>query len=368
MLGLIGESQIAELIKSYDTRALTVSCIGSHSALEVFDGAKDEGLSTIAVCQKDRMRAYTHFRRIVDRIIVVDRFAEVLREDVMNELRMSNSIFVPNRSFTTYVPYEGIENEFLVPIFGNRALLKAEERWAEKNQYYLLSKAGIRTPMRFSSPDEIDRPAIVKVQEAKRKAERAFFVVSSPSEYRRKVRERIEAGLISEEEVSKAVIEEFIIGTLFNFNYFYSPINGRLEFLGADRRLQTNLYDFVNLPAREQLEVNILLQNIEVGHQPASVRESLLEKVLEVGERFVEAVREEYPPGIIGPFALQGAINKDLEFVVFDVSLRVPGSPMLTTTSPYSKYYHGFVLGVGRRIAMELKRAAEQNRLKEVVT
>ncbi len=368
MLSLIERSQIAELIESYNTRALSVSCIGSHSALEVFDGAKDEGLSTMAVCQKDRMRAYVHFKRIVDRILIVNKFSEVLRKDIINELRASNSIFVPNRSFTTYVPYEGIENVFLVPIFGNRALLKAEERWAEKNQYYLLSKAGIRTPMRFSSPDEIDRPVMVKVQEAKRKVERAFFIASSPSEYRQKVRERIEAGLISEEELSKAVIEELVIGTFFNFNYFYSPIDSNLEFLGIDRRLQTNLYDFVNLPAKDQLEINILLQNIEVGHQPASVRESLLEKVLEVGERFVETVKEEYPPGIIGPFALQGAINKDLDFVVFDVSLRVPGSPMLTTTSPYSKYYHGFVIGVGRRIAMELKRAMEQNRLKEVVT
>ncbi|MCS7136324.1 MAG: formate--phosphoribosylaminoimidazolecarboxamide ligase family protein [Nitrososphaerota archaeon] len=365
---MIDRSRISEIIESYDAGFLSVSCIGSHSALEVFDGAKDEGFSTIAVCQKDRMRAYVHFKRIVDRMIVIDKFSEVLREDVMKELRASNSIFVPNRSFTTYVPYEGIENEFLVPIFGNRALLKAEERWAERNQYYLLSKAGIRMPMRFGSPDEIDRPVIVKVQEAKRKAERAFFIASSPSEYRQKARERIEAGLISEDGLSEAVIEEFVIGTLFNFNYFYSPIDGRLEFLGADRRLQTNLYDFVNLPAKEQLEVNVLLQNIEVGHQPASIRESLLEKVLEVGEKFVETVREEYPPGIIGPFALQGAINKDLEFVVFDVSLRVPGSPMLTTTSPYSKYYYGFIVGVGRRIAMEIKRAAEQDRLKEVVT
>jgi len=368
VLGLINRSHIAKLVESYNTRAISVSCIGSHSALEVFDGAKDEGLSTIAVCQKDRMRAYVHFKRIVDRIIVVEKFSDVLRHDVMSSLRAANSIFIPNRSFTTYVPYEGIENEFFVPIFGNRALLKAEERWAERNQYYLLSKAGIRTPIRYSSPDEIDRPVIVKVQEAKRRAERAFFVASSPSEYRRKVRERIEAGLISEEGLSKAVIEEFVIGTLFNFNYFYSPIDDCLEFLGADRRLQTNLYDFVNLPAREQLEVDVLLQNIEVGHQPASVRESLLEKVLEIGERFVETVKKEYPPGIIGPFALQGAIDKDLEFVVFDVSLRVPGSPMLTTTSPYSKYYHGFVVGVGRRIAMEIKKAIEQNRLNEVVT
>lgn len=365
---MIDRRLIQDIISQYNIRELSIGCIGSHSALEVFDGAKDEGLRTIAICRLDRMKAYLHFKRIVDRIIQVKEFSEVLKDSIQEELKIYNSIFVPNRSFTTYVPYEGIENRFFVPIFGNRYLLKAEERWVERNQYYLLKKAGLRTPNIYRSPDEIDRPVIVKVQEARRPAERAFFIASSPSDFKRKVKELMDAGRISEEGIRKAVIEEYVLGTFFSLNYFYSPIYSRLEFMGADRRLQTDLYDFVNLPASEQLQIGILPQNIEVGHVPASIRESLLEKAIEVGEKFVEVTKEEYPPGIIGPFALQGAFTKELEFVIFDVSLRVPGSPMISTTSPYTKYYHGFVMGVGRRIAIEIKHAVNQDKLGDVLT
>ena len=110
------------------------------------------------------------------------------------------------------------------------------------------------------------------------------------------------------------------------------------------------------------------MQNIEVGHTPASIRESLLEKVFDMGDKFVRAVKKEYPPGIIGPFSLQSVITKDLEFIVYDVSLRVPGNPIVATTSPYTKYQYGQTFGIGRRIAMEIKKAYEQGRLEEIVT
>jgi 5-formaminoimidazole-4-carboxamide-1-(beta)-D-ribofuranosyl 5'-monophosphate synthetase len=109
-------------------------------------------------------------------------------------------------------------------------------------------------------------------------------------------------------------------------------------------------------------------QNIEVGHTPASIRESLLEKVFEMGDKFSVAARKEYPPGIIGPTSLQSVVTTDLDFVVYDVSLRVPGNPIMATTSPYTKYYYGHTMGVGRRIAMEIKNAVSQRKLRYVVT
>ena len=128
------------------------------------------------------------------------------------------------------------------------------------------------------------------------------------------------------------------------------------------------MHDFNALPAKQQLEMNIDPQNIEVGHTPASIRESLLEKVIAMGDKFVRAVKKEYAPGIIGPFSLQSVITKDLEMIVYDVSLRVPGNPIVATTSPYTKYQYGKTFGVGRRIAMEIKRAQEEDRLDEIVT
>ena len=365
---MITREEIWRVLEDYDTRSLTIGTLGSHSALDISDGAKDEKFRTLVVCQKGRELPYTIYRRAVDETILLDKFALITNEDIQNQLRDRNTVFIPHRAFSTYVPYDEIENKFLIPMIGNRYILRSEERTAEKNQYYLLERAGIRQPKKFSSPSEIDRLVIVKVQEARRKIERAFFTATSKTDFNKKAKERIAKGLINKEDLKKAVIEEFVVGTYFNFNYFYSPLSGDVEFMGIDRRLQTNLHDFVSLPAKQQLEIDIVLQNIEIGHMGATVRESMLEQVFEIGIKFAHATKREYPPGIIGPFALQGAITKDQEIVIFDVSPRVPGSPVIGTTSPYTKYAYGIPMSVGRRIAREVREAAEAGRLREIVT
>jgi 5-formaminoimidazole-4-carboxamide-1-(beta)-D-ribofuranosyl 5'-monophosphate synthetase len=240
---------------------------------------------------------------------------------------------------------------------------------SDRNQYYLLEKASIRHPRIYTKPSQIDGLAIVKVQEAKRKLERAFFLVSSYDDYLKKSSLKIGQGVISEDDLRSSTIEEYVIGTYFNLNYFYSPIRQETEFLGIERRLQTNIHDFVtSVPAKQQMEINLELQNIEVGHTPASIRESLLDKVFKMGDDFIATVKREYPPGIIGPISLQCIVTVELDFVVYDVSLRVPGNPIMATTSPYTKYYYGRTMGTGRRIAMEIKNAIQYGRLAEVVT
>ncbi len=365
---MIGLQQIAGIVDQYDAKNITIGTIGSHSALEVMDGAKDENMKTVCICQKGRDLPYRRFKRLADEIILLDKFSDVLNRENQERLRELNCVMVAHRAFTAYLGYDNIENNFKVPVFGNRSLLRAEERTAARNQYYLLEKAGIRHPKIYRKPSDIDGPAMVKVQEAKRKLERAFFIVTSFEDYKKKSQQKIEEGLVSEQDLESAVIEEYVLGTYFNLNFFHSPLTGETEFLGIERRLQTNLHDFVSMPARQQMEMDVQTQNIEVGHTPASIRESLLEKVFEMGDKFTVAVRKEYPPGIIGPISLQSAVTTDLEFIVYDVSLRVPGNPIMATTSPYTKYYYGHTMGVGRRIAMEIKNAAAQRKLRDIVT
>ena len=365
---MIPREEIGTLVDSFDQGKITVCALGSHSALDILDGAKDEGFQTLAVCQKGREAPYKAFRRIVDEVMIMDDFSAIMGKRIQEQLVMRNCIFVPHRSFTAYVGYDPIENSFRVPLFGNRGLLRIEERTGPRNQYTLLKKAGIRTPRRFVTPGEIEGIAMVKVQERIRKLERAFFTVSSYQDYLQKSKRMIKEGLVSQAGLRKAVIEEFVLGTYFNFNYFYSPLTEEVELLGIDRRLQTNLNDFVSLPARQQLEIEPRIQNIEIGHTPVTIRESMLQKVLEMGESFVRAVKADYGVGPIGPFALQSSVTVDLDIIVFDVSPRVPGSPIIATTSPYSKYYFGKVVGTGRRIAMEIRRGIEDNRLSELVT
>jgi 5-formaminoimidazole-4-carboxamide-1-(beta)-D-ribofuranosyl 5'-monophosphate synthetase len=359
----------SQIVKKYDFKNITVGTLGSHSALEIMDGAKDENLRTVCVCQKGREIPYYRFKRLIDHIIIHDQFSDILNSENQEKLVKLNAIIVAHRAFTAYLGYDNIENILKIPIFGNRWLLRAEERSAERNQYYLLEKAGIKHPRIYKRPSEINGFAMVKVQEAKRRLERAFFIVNSYQDYIKKSKQKMEQGLISAKDLESAIIEEFLIGTFFNFNFFYSPLTGATEFLGIERRLQTNIHDYTtSLTAKQQLEIDIELQNIEIGHTPASIRESMLEKVFEIGDKFASATKREYPPGIVGPFSLQSIVTPDLEIIVYDVSLRVPGNPILATTSPYTKYCYGHTIGVGRRIAMEIKDAIAQNRLSEVVT
>jgi 5-formaminoimidazole-4-carboxamide-1-(beta)-D-ribofuranosyl 5'-monophosphate synthetase len=360
---------IKKTIASYDQEKICIGVLGSHSALEVASGAKQEGFETVVICQKGRDKTYTkYYQNIFDHTLMLDKFSQITNPENVAKLAKLNTVFVPNRSFSVYAGYEAIENQFKVPMMGNRAMLRTEERNTARNQLYLLQKAGITTPKTYKSPKDIDRLVIVKVAEKERSIERAFFYPSNPAEFDKMARDRIERGIITQEALDGALIEEYVIGAKFNANLFWSPLSDEIDLLGFDRRIQTDLDGVLDLPAKEQLELNIATQNIEIGHMGATMRESQIEKIFEAAEKFVETCKKEYPPGMVGLFALQGAVNKDLDFYVFDVSPRVPGCPCVEPTSPYMRYKYGCEVGPGRRVAMEIKRAVKEGRLAEVVT
>lgn len=369
---MIGKDEIGNLLEKYDTEKVHIGCIGSHSALEIAHGAHKEGFRTVTVCQKGREKTYTtHYRSLFDEILVLDKFSNIINSDTVEKLQELSTVFVPNRSFAVYVGYDNIENKFTVPIFGSRSLLRAEERDVEKNQFYLLEKAGLDYPKRFYNPKDIDRLVMVKVGHAKKKVERGFFTCDSYSSFVSRSNELIGKGIISKEDLEKARIEEFVIGALFNLDYFYAPVKDEVDFLGVDQRIETDIEGILHMTAAEQMRISVQEQEkeyIPIGHRGITVRESQLEKVFDMGEKFVGATKKEYPPGIIGPFALQGVFTKDLKFYTFDVSLRVPGAPILLTTSPYMIYKHGFQFSVGRRIAMEIKAGIETDKLDICVT
>jgi 5-formaminoimidazole-4-carboxamide-1-(beta)-D-ribofuranosyl 5'-monophosphate synthetase len=358
---------------------ITIATIGSHSALEVARGAKDEGFKNIIVCEKGREKTYAKYYKTtgevgcVDEVILVDKFADILKSEVQQKLIDQNAIFIPNRSFEVYVnDYDAIENEFKVKMFGNKKLLRIEERGFTPNQYDLLDNAQIRYPKQFKDPKNIDRLCIVKILEKERGFERAFFLVENYPDYQKEIEERLKNEEFTQEQLDKAVIEEFLVGVQVNFNFYYSPINERLELLGTDTRRQTNFEGITKLPANYQKEVSrkINIKYEEAGHIAVTILESMLEQAFAMGERFVAASKKFVSPGVIGPFALQSMIipgppKKDI--VVFDVSPRFPGSPGITAT-PYSGYLFGKSVNVGRRIAMEIKEAMRDNRLEEIVS
>jgi len=373
---MIDRSDMQRIVKGYTTA--TIGSLGSHSALDISKGAKDEGFKTLVVCEKGREKTYDKYYKtqgklgVVDETIILGKFRDMSKPEIVKKLNQKKTIFLPHRSFEVYVGYDDIENHFAVPLFGSRMMLRAEERSAPRNQYYLMDQAGIPRPKTYKDPCKIDRLVLVKVAEAQRGYERAFFLCSSPEEFVQKTEELMDAGKITKEGLAQAAIEEFVLGAQVNFNYFYSPLEDRLELLGTDMRRQTNLDGVLRLPAPQQIEVlkHVSASSIEAGHVACTMKESLLEQVFELGEKFVEVSKKEYAPGIIGPFALQATFTpgppKETA-VTFDISLRVQGSPG-TKFTPYSGYLFREEMSVGRRIAIEIKNAIKQKKLKEVVT
>ncbi|TFG30441.1 DUF1246 domain-containing protein [Candidatus Thorarchaeota archaeon] len=315
----------------------TIGMLGSHSAEEIGTSAKANGFQTVIVCQKGRDKLYTHYNKhLYDNVIVLDKFGDMIQEEIQEQLRELNTIWIPNRSFSVYVGYEEIERNFNIPIYGNRGILRVEERGPEKDQYWLLKQSGIRIPKSFT-PDSIDRLVIVKVQQKGRPLERAFFYAASPDEYEKISQSMIKKSLISEEDLADSTIEEFVIAPRFNANFQAYAMDdhfGDLDFVGFDDRIQTSLGGLLNLPASEQLKIKFTVMNEEAGHKGVTMRESKKPIVYNAAEALLEGVRKHFPPRMIGLFSLQGALTEDSEFIVFDLSPRVPGAPCVGPTSP----------------------------------
>ncbi len=383
----IDAAEVAAIAAGYP-KALTVATVGSHAALDIADGAASEGLPNLVLAQRGREATYARYfrtvrgpdggrrRGCVDEVWSYERFADLAAPAEQERLRQRAAVMVPNRAFSSYVPLDVIERELRVPIFGSRSMLRIEERSERENYYTLLEHAGVPTPARLAGPEAIDRLAIVKLPHAQRRLERGFFTVASPQEYRDKAEQLVARGTILRSDLATARIEEYVLGPVFNFNFFFSPLAGRddgLELLGVDERRESDLDGMVRLPAAQQLELPPsarLPEYTVVGHGSLTVRESVLEEVFRLGERFVRASRERYPPGIVGPFCLQSCLDRTGRPVVFDVAARIGGGTNvhLALGHPYGNALYRTPMSSGRRIAVELKAAADTGRLAEVLT
>ena len=385
---MIGKDEIAGIIEDYDRLKLRVGMTASHSALDICDGAIEEGFPTVAYCQKGREKTYSHYfktqrtvsgrvrRGMVDKTIVMDSFNDVMDPEMQEEMRKRNVIYIPNRSFTSYSSIDDVENNFNVPMFGSRSMLRMEERTEDQDYYWILDKAGLPYPEAIEDPQDIDCLVIVKLHHAQKKLERGFFTCASYEEYLEKSQTLLKEGTIDQASLDGARIERYVIGPVFNLNFFYSPLEEdmpKLELLGVDWRFESSLDGHVRLPAPQQMTMPANQQIPEmtvVGHNTATIRESLLEKAFELGEKFITASKEHYDPGIIGPFCLQTCIDKDMNYSIYDVAPRLGGGTNVHVSvgHPYGNATWRKPVSSGRRIAMELRRAAEQDRLLEVLT
>ena len=360
----LNRQEILNILDGYDKENLTIATLGSHTSLHILKGAKEEGFNTAVVCEKGREIPYQRFK-VADEYIIVDKFKDIINSEVQQKLRDMNSIVIPHGSFVAYAGLDSIENDFHVPMFGNRDILRWEsDRDLERK---LMNESGIRIPNKYKNHLDIDRTVMVKFPGAR--GGKGYFVASSAKEFDEKIKVMLEREWIEREDIEKAHIEEYVSGCNYCIHYFYSALNDEVEVLGMDSRYESNIDGLVRIPAKDQLEIGLNHSYVITGNHPVVMRESLLPQVFDIGDKLVESAKKFVPPGMNGPFCLQSLCTDDLEIVVFEMSARTDGgSNTFMHASAYSYLLFGEFMSMGRRIAREIKNGVRENRLNLIIT
>ena len=356
---MVSKDKIRHILESYDTSKITIATGCSHSSLQIFHGARQEGLRTLGISVQQKTKMYDAFPLgKPDEFLYVDSYAQLL--DMTDELISRNAIVVPHGSFVEYMTPSVFE-AWEVPTFGNRFVLEWESD-REKEREWLIS-AGIKMPRLIDDAQKIDRPVLVKYHGAK--GGRGFFIAKDYPEFKMGI-----------DHTKKYHIQEYILGTRYYIHFFYSPLKeqgyklskGVLELLSMDRRDESNIDEMYKLGSVEELKRHGFFPTFVVtGNVPIVARESLLPKFFEVGERVIESSFDRFG-GLIGPFCIESIVTDQLDVVVFEVSARiVAGTNPFVSGSAYSDLIQPG-LSTGRRIAQEIKLGIEKGLLHEVIS
>ena len=339
----------------------SIATLGSHCALQVLKGAKDEGFKTILICEKKRERLYRRFK-FIDELILVNSFLEIAESRCESFLKENNSILIPHGTLIAQMKQEQIES-IQTPIFGNKHILGWESDRTLKEQ--LMKEAKFDVPKSISSPKEIESLIIAKRHGAA--GGKGYFLASTEEEYNKKRDVLINQGLISGD--SDLYLQEYYSGVLAYLQFFYSPLEKEIEFFGVDKRHESDIDGLARIPAENQLKSNDIPSFNVIANSPLVLRESLLDNVYTMGENFVEASAKLVPPGMNGPFCIEGVYDQNAQFKVFEFSARiVAGTNMYVNGSPYTTFMYNEPMSMGRRIAREIKKADEQNKIGVIVT
>ena len=339
----------------------SIATLGSHCALQLLKGAKDEGFKTLLVCEKKRQSLYKRFK-FIDELVLVDSFSEVIEERCNSILQKNNSILIPHGTLIAQMSSEQIES-IKTPIFGNKNILRWESDRNLKEK--LMNESNLPTPKSVPSPDAINGLVIAKRHGAA--GGKGYFIASSEDEYNKKRDQLIKEGLIKGD--NDLYLQEYTSGVLAYLQFFYSPLKNELEFFGVDKRHESNIEGLARIPAQNQLNMEKFTSFNVIANSPLVLRESLLDEVYTMGENFVKASAKHVPPGMNGPFCIEGVYDENAQFSAFEFSARiVAGTNIFMNGSPYTSLIFDEPMSMGRRIAKEIKEADSNNQLENVTT
>ena len=330
----------------------TIATLGSHSALQILKGAKDEGFKTLVVTLEDRENLYSRFS-FIDEIVKIKKYSDFFK--IEPQLKKRNCILIPHGSFVAYLGDEG-NKKISTFYYGNKQVLDWESNRVRQHEW--LAKSAITLPRQFVQVDNIEYPIIVKSYGAAGGV--GYFYAKNKQQFQDKLKKF---------KGHKYIIQEYIIGVPVYFHYFYSSLNNKLELMSIDKRYETNVDSLGRIPHVNQQGLVIDPSFVVVGNSPLVVSESLLPQVYAMGERVVsESKKLMDPKGLYGPFCLETVITPNKKIYAIEISCRiVAGTNLFVHGSPYSWLMYNEPMSTGRRIAREIKIAIEKKQLGKIV-
>ncbi len=330
-----------------------IATLGSHSALQILKGAKDEEFKTLLVTTVERASFYKQFS-FIDKIITVKSFSDF--PQLEKKLQEQKIIIIPHGSFVAYLGLEG-NKKMILSYFGNKKVLDWEGN--RNKQYLWLKKAQINLPEQYDSINKVTTyPVIVKSYGAAGGS--GYFFAKNKTELLTKFKQR---------NFDKFFIQKYLIGVTAYFHYFYSPLTKKLEIMSMDRRYETNVDALGRIPADKQEGLEIEPSFVVVGNSPLVLRESLLPEVYAMGERVIVASKKLIDvKGLYGPFCLETIITPEQKIYAIEISCRiVAGTNLFLNGSPYTWLSYNEPMSTGKRVAREIKLAVKENKLNLVL-
>ncbi len=332
-----------------------IATLGSHTALQILKGAKDEGIKAIAVCTPKARRVYESYG-VADEIIEVDTYQDYFK--IEQQLIDQNAIIIPHGSFVSYLGHEKMRNNVKAMHYGSKGVLEWESDRMMEREW--LKAAGLNLPKLYRDPAEIDGPVIIKFHGAQ--GGFGYFIANSPEEFNERIKEF--------PDHDGYVIQEYIVGVPMYVHYFVSALTGKIEIMSFDKRYESNADSIGRIAAQDQIDVGLRTSYTVTGNVPIVVRESLMPMFFEIGEAVVRESKKlsGVPKGLYGPFCLEGIMDPELNFRVFEISARiVAGTNPFTHGSPYTWLRYDEPMSTGRRIARDIKEGISAGRLEDLL-
>jgi len=177
------------------TSDFKIGTLGSHSALQIAHGARQEGFKSVIFCEKGRMKTYQSMAG-GSKLTELKSFHDILKME--ERLLSKRVILIPHGSWFNAMTLEELQR-FKALYFGNKNILPWE---ADRNkQRKWLSRAGLTLPKIFKRPEDINTTVIVKFHGAK--GGKGFFLARTPESFDKR---------ISASHGKDFIIQQYIIG------------------------------------------------------------------------------------------------------------------------------------------------------------